>query len=76
MEGHNYGTKTTAELKEILRSRKLKVLGKKGDLVRNDFITATSVPYLTACPTRGFLLNTDHHYYHQGQGQLMCTGRQ
>lgn len=43
---------------------------------RNDLITETSVPYLTACPTGGFLLNKDHQYYYQVQGQLLCTGRQ
>lgn len=43
---------------------------------RNDFITATSVPYLSTCPTGGFLLNKNHQYYYQVQGQLLCTGRQ
>lgn len=42
---------------------------------RNDLISATSVPYLTVCPTAGYLLNKDHQYYFQVQGQLLCTGR-
>lgn len=43
---------------------------------RHGVITAASVPYLTASPSGGYSLNTDHQYYFQVQGQLLCTGRQ
>lgn len=41
---------------------------------RNSLITSSTVKYLHDTVT-GLQLNTNHEYYYQVQGQMMCTGR-
>lgn len=42
---------------------------------RNVHINSVHVPYLREAEDGGFDLKTSHNYYHQVQGQMLCTGR-